>query len=343
METKELLEEAKLHYSTDTKPGISRKKSGDSFTYVTRDGQKITDEKELERIKKLGIPPAWERVWVCPSSKGHLQAVGYDSRGRKQYRYHPEWIKVSQESKYHKMIEFAKLLPRIRRQVNHDLNLPGMQREKVIATVVWLLENTLIRIGNKEYVEENKSYGLTTLKNRHVDVEGNTVKFEFKGKSGVYHKVKARSKRVANIIRHCQDLPGQQLFEYLDEEGKVQTIDSGDVNDYLKRITGEEVTAKDFRTWGGTITAAKLLDEVGLCESEKDRKKNVTQVVKEVASHLRNRPATCKKYYINPLIFDAYNKGLTLSKISVNPNDELYKEIEENDRGIICLINKISS
>jgi DNA topoisomerase I len=332
MSTEEMLEQAKLRYTSDDKPGYTRKIIGEQFVYFDTDGKKITDQATIDRINKLVIPPAYTKVWICPKKNGHLQATGYDKRGRKQYRYHPLWTVVSQEKKFSHLTEFAKYLPKIRGQVQKDLAKPGMPREKVLAAVVWLLENTLIRVGNEEYEKENKSYGLTTLKNKHTTVDNmNNIRFEFKGKSGVHHLVKIKSKKVASVIRKCRDLPGQDLFEYRDEKGEVQTVTSSDVNDYVKTISGIDITAKDFRTWGGTILAATAFNKCDICDDEKLSKQQIVETVKKVSSHLRNRPATCRKYYIHPAIIDAYTNGYVLSNIEEKIKKKKFQEIDGLD------------
>jgi DNA topoisomerase-1 len=340
MGTKELLEEAKLRYSSDKKPGITRKKNGDSFVYTTPDGNQVTDDSILERIKKLHIPPAWENVWICPSAKGHLQAVGFDKKKRKQYRYHDAWTTAAQQNKFESLLLFAQVLPKLRRHINEDMSLPKMPRKKVIATIVWLLENTLIRIGNEEYKDENDTLGLTTLEKKNVDIRKNILKFEFKGKSGVYHKVKIQSKRVTKIIRRCQGLPGQDLFEYVDEEGQIQSVNSTDVNNYLKDITGLEITAKEFRTWGGTISAAQFLNELGILTDEKELKKAMTEVVKKVASDLGNKPATSRKYYIHPYIFEAFINGHILSNLTIHPDPDkkIYDQLHDLEKKVVYLL-----
>lgn len=328
MTTEEILKEAHLRYSTDKKPGFTRKIIKDKFVYFDLEGKEITDQETIDRINKLVIPPAYKNVWICPHKNGYLQATGYDDRGRKQYRYHPNWITFSQQEKFAHMIDFGMHLPEIRKKIRKDLDLPGMPREKVIAAVVWLLENTLIRVGNEEYEKENKSFGLTTLKNRHVDTDDSSqIYFHFKGKSGVYHKVHFRNKRVASIIRQCKELPGQDLFEYKDDDGKIQTVSSSDVNDYLRDITGVDTTAKDFRTWGGTVLAADCFDKCGICDDEKLSKKNIVETIKKVSSHLRNRPATCKKYYIHPTIINAYSSGYVLSSLEEKMKQHTLEEI----------------
>lgn len=332
MATDELLEQAKLRYTSDDKPGFSRKKTGEKFQYFDREGKRITDEKTIERINKLAIPPAWSNVWICPYANGHLQATGYDSKKRKQYRYHPLWNEVSQQEKFRNLIEFAETLPRIRTQIREHLKLHGMPREKVTAAVVWLLENTLIRIGNEEYEKENKSYGLTTLKNRHASVvAGSKITFQFVGKSGVQHMVRIQSKRVAKIIRRCKEIPGQDLFRYFDDNKEIQTITSDQVNDYLQTITGQEITAKDFRTWGGTILAASMFDRLGISDDEELSRKNIVETVKRVARHLRNKPNTCRKYYIHPCVIDAYTDGHVISKLTKTLPKKRFRKIEGLD------------
>jgi DNA topoisomerase-1 len=305
---------AGLRYVSDDTPGIGRKRAGKGFSYVGIDGKPIRDREVLNRIKSLIIPPAWKQVWICPLSNGHLQATGFDARGRKQYRYHPDWAKIRSKTKFNRMILFSEALPLIRQQTERHLTLPGLPREKVLATVVQLLETTLIRVGNIEYAQENKSYGLTTMRNRHVDISGSTITFKFRGKSGVQHDIKISDRRIAKIVKRCQELPGHELFQYLDEQDQNQTINSEDVNSYLRQITGEEFTAKDFRTWSGTMLAAIELSELVPFESQSEAKKNVTKVIKNVAQQLGNRPATCRKYYVHPAIIDAYLTG-TLSSL----------------------------
>ncbi|HVZ11647.1 MAG TPA: DNA topoisomerase IB [Patescibacteria group bacterium] len=345
MTTDELLKEAKLRFSSDDRPGYSRKLNGDKFQYLDTNGNLIKDPDVIDRINKLAIPPAYTDVWICPSSNGYLQATGYDAKRRKQYRYHPLWNKASQEEKFDRLIEFAHHLPGIRQKMRSDLALDGIPRQKIIAAVVWLLENTLIRIGNQEYEKDNKSYGLTTLKKRHASIlAGNKVTFQFKGKSGVNHKVTFRNKRIASILRRCRDLPGQDLFEYYDEENNVQNISSDDVNEYLKSATDNDITAKDFRTWGGTVLAAVKFDREGIVDEENEVKKKIVETVKYVASHLRNKPNTCRKYYIHPSVIDAYQDGFVLSNLTEILNETRYRAIdglddEEND--VLKLIKKM--
>jgi DNA topoisomerase-1 len=298
-----------LRYVSDDKPGIQRKQVGEEFVYVDVNGKKVFDAEVLDRIKKLVIPPAWREVWICPLKNGHLQSTGRDAKGRKQYRYHPEWCRIRNQTKFDRMTRFGLALPSIRKQTDHDLKLKGLCREKVLATVVQLLEKTFIRVGNAEYAEKNRSFGLTTLRNRHIEISGTKLLFRFRGKSGVEHEIELGDRRLAGIVKRCRDLPGYELFQYLDEEGKRQTVDSKDVNDYLQEITGEDFTAKDFRTWAGTVEAFLELKEIGHFNSQTEAKKNVVQAVKNVAKRLGNRPATCRKYYIHPVVLDTYMEG----------------------------------
>jgi DNA topoisomerase-1 len=302
---------AGLRYVSDADPGIRRKRSGETFKYLGSDGDPVTDEETLQRIKSLVIPPAWNDVWICAMPRGHLQATGRDARGRKQYRYHPRWRAVRDAVKYDRMLEFAELLPRIRERTDADLQLPGLPREKVLAAVVRLLEETRIRVGNEEYRKENGSFGLTTLRNRHVEVIGSRVTFEFRGKSGKQHRVRITSLRLARIIKRCQELPGQELFRFRDEDGKVKGIESEDVNDYLREITGEDFTAKDFRTWAGTVLAARFFRETEPSDEEETRqtKKVVVRTIARVAAELGNTPAVCRKCYIHPAVITAYLDG----------------------------------
>jgi DNA topoisomerase-1 len=307
---------AGLRYVSDDRPGIRRKKRGKGFTYLDPQGQTVRDPKVLERIAKLVIPPAWTDVWICVQANGHLQATGRDARGRKQYRYHPEWRTVRDETKFGKMIVFGDALPKIRARADEDLSRRGLPREKVLAAVVKLLETTLIRVGNREYMKQNNSFGLTTLRDRHVEIEGSRLYFEFRGKSGKEHSVEIQDRRLARVVKQCRDLPGQTLFQYLDDDGVRQSITSEDVNSYLREITGQDFTAKDFRTWGGTVLALSALLEVGACESEKEANRAVVQVVKQVSGDLGNRPAICRKYYIHPQVIDTFVSGKLIEVLS---------------------------
>jgi DNA topoisomerase I len=298
--------EAGLQYVSDERTGYRRRAKGKHFEYLDTEGKPIRDEQRLLRIKRLAIPPAWTDVWICPSPNGHVQATGRDARGRKQYRYHDRWREVRDENKFDRLAVFAKALPKIRRRVAQDLKLPGLSRRKVLATIVRLLERTFIRVGNDEYARENKSFGLTTLKNRHVKVRGAKMRFRFRGKSGIQQEVDITDWRVAKIIAKCQDLPGQDLFQYLDDDGKVQDITSQDVNEYLRQITGENFTAKDFRTWGGTVLAAIALSKQEQFETKKEAKSNIKTAICAVAELLGNTPAVCRKCYVHPVIVEAY-------------------------------------
>ncbi len=306
---------AGLRYVSDAKPGIRREPVDDTFQYIGVDGKPIDDPKVLERIKSLGIPPAWTDVWICPNPKGHLQATGRDAKGRKQYRYHPRWREVRDETKYGRMIAFGQALPLIRERVEHDLKLPGLPREKVLATVVRLLETTLIRVGNAEYARDNRSYGLTTMRDRHVDISGSTVRFQFQGKSGKKHTIDVRDRQLARIVKRCRDIPGYELFQYIDENGQRQDVDSSDVNDYLREITGQDFTAKDFRTWAGTVLAALALQEFEACDSDTQAKKNIVQAIQNVSEQLGNTPAICRKCYVHPAVLDAYLEGTMLDTL----------------------------
>jgi DNA topoisomerase-1 len=300
---------AGLRYVSDEKPGLRRRRSGKGWTYLNPAGKVVGDAEDRARIRALAIPPAWTDVWICPRADGHIQATGRDARGRKQYRYHPEWRAVRDETKFGRMVAFAGALPAIRARIDADLSRRGMPRAKVLAAVVRLLELTLIRVGNDEYARDNDSYGLTTLRSDHVDVEGSVLRFRFRGKSGVAHELGVRDRRVARIVERCQDLPGEELFEYVDDEGEPHRVSSDDVNDYLREASGQDFTAKDFRTWGGTVLALFALRRMGPAEGAAEAKKNVVEAVKQVARALRNRPATCRKFYIHPAVPAAYVEG----------------------------------
>lgn len=300
---------AGLRYVSDDEPGIRRRKRGKGFTYQDPQGRTIRDAATLERVRKLAIPPAWTDVWICPRPNGHLQATGRDARGRKQYRYHAGWREVRDETKFGRMIAFGDALPKIRERIEHDMAQRGLGREKVLATVVKLLETTLIRVGNREYVKQNNSFGLTTLRDQHVDFEGSTLRFEFRGKSGKEHSVEVQDRRLARIVKQCRDLPGQKLFQYLDENKERQSVSSEDVNAYLRETTGEDFSAKDFRTWGGTVLALSALLEVGSYDSEREAGKAVVEAIKHVAGQLGNRPAICRKYYIHPVVIQSFLAG----------------------------------
>lgn len=314
--------EAGLRYVACSGPCIRRIRCGKAFRYLGPDGKPLRDAKHLERIRSLVIPPAWTNVSICPSPNGHLQAVGWDARGRKQYRYHARYREVRDQAKFSRMIAFGTVLAIIRRQVQRDLGRPGLPKQKVLATVVRLLETSFIRVGNDEYAKENDSFGLTTMRNRHVHIAGAKLIFHFRGKSGQDHSIELTDRRLAHIVKRCQDLPGYGLFEYVDRNGAVCAIDSADVNDYIHDIAGEEFTAKDFRTWAGTVLAVRELRAAGPARTERAVKKAVVTAVKSVARRLGNRPATCRKYYIHPAILDAYSNGSLFSTIAQGEQEE---------------------
>lgn len=334
-------EEAGLRYVSDDQPGIQRIRTADGFTYQDARGKAVTDAATLQRIKALAIPPAWQQVWICPRSNGHIQATGRDARGRKQYRYHARWRDVRDAAKYERLAAFGAALPRIRQQIDEDLKLRGLPRRKVLATVVKLLEETSIRIGNEEYRRENRSFGLTTMRDRHAHFDSHGVRFEFKGKSGKVHSVKVSDRRLARIVKQCQDIPGQELFQYLDEDGKRHAIESSDVNDYLKEISGSDFTAKDFRTWNGTVLAMRYLR---LCErpsSATAGKRLVSGAIKSVAQDLGNTPAVCRKAYIHPVVVNAYMDGALDPEagfVEPKPDDDLTSE----ERCVLTLIDEVA-
>jgi DNA topoisomerase I len=305
--------EVGLLYSSDKSPGIRRRVSGKGFAYSRAGRGSVRDAPTLLRIKRLAIPPAWTEVWICPHEKGHIQATGRDARGRKQYRYHSHWRQQRDENKFGRMPAFAEALPRIRRRVTRDLARAGMPREKVLATVVRLLEATLIRIGNDEYARQNDSYGLTTMRNRHARVNGSQIRFTFRGKSARKHEISVRDPRLARIVRHCQDLPGQELFAYEDADGKVHDVRSQDVNEYLRAISGDDFTAKDFRTWAGTVLTAIALRAFPVVARAGQAKKNVVSAIAAVAKVLGNTPAVCRRCYIHPEIVNSYLAGGTIA------------------------------
>jgi DNA topoisomerase-1 len=314
---------AHLRYVNDDMPGITRRRSGKGFSYRDPAGRPISDKETLQRIRSLAVPPAWTDVWICPDPRGHVQAVGRDARGRKQYRYHPRWRAVRDEAKYGRMLLFARVLPKIRERVEADLARPGLGRERVLAAIVRLLETTLARVGNTEYARENKSFGLTTLRSRHARVRGRKVVLDFRGKHGIRHHLEVSDSRLAKIVAKCQDLSGQELFQYVDETGERHVIDSQDVNDYLREASGEEVTAKDFRTWAATNLAAIALQEFEAVDSKAAAKKNVLRAIEAVAMMLGNTPAICRKCYIHPAIFDGYLDGSLSAALKARAEETL--------------------
>ena len=312
-----------LRYLTDASPGISRRRSGNGFTYLARDGTRLSDPVHLARIKSLAIPPAWQDVWICPFADGHIQATGRDSKGRKQYRYHARFREVRDGTKYEHLVLFANTLPAIRKIVGEHMAMRGLPRKKVLATVVHLLETTLIRVGNDDYAKQNKSYGLTTLKNRHVEVDGSEVRFRFTGKSGKQWSLRVRDRRIAKTIRACQELPGQELIQYVDDEGRPQDVTSTDVNAYLKEITGKDITAKDFRTWAGTVLAAMALSEMQSFDSAAQAKRNLRAAIEKVASRLGNTATICRKCYVHPEVLNSYVDGKLILQVKSEVEDEL--------------------
>lgn len=321
--------DAGLRYVSDSRPGIVRRRvrSG-SFRYFVATGQPLRDREQLERIRRLAIPPAWQNVWICPNASGHLQATGRDARGRKQYRYHADWRTIRDENKYDRIIAFGRALPKIRRRVARDLARRGLPREKVLATIVRLLEVALIRIGNDEYARNNRSYGLTTLQDRHAAIRADTVTFKFRGKSGQKHILDVRSRKLARIVKRCRDLPGYELFQYLDDSGTPIDVTSGDVNDYLRKISGADFTAKDFRTWAGTVLAARALQEFEKFTSSTQAKRNVLQAIEAVARMLGNTPAICRRCYVHPVVLDSYLDGTLVDQLKRRAERTLANELK---------------
>ena len=314
-----------LIYTSDAETaGITRKKTGKKYSYY-RDGEKIKDKDEITRINKLVIPPAWENVWICALDNGHLQATGFDLKKRKQYRYHPLWSALRNHTKFYRMLQFGYALPDIRLQVEKDLALRNFEKRKILALIVSLMQKTNIRIGNNAYEKLYGSFGLTTLKGKHVKVQGQKITFHFKGKKGVMHDIDLKSRRLSKMIQKCKDIPGRELFQYIDDEGNRHTVDSGMVNEYIKEISGEDFTAKDFRTWSGTVSALIAFKEIGYAETHTEYKKKVKEALEMVASHLGNTSTVCRKYYVHPLVINLYENN-TIKKYL----DELEK-IEEND------------
>ncbi len=332
---------AGLRYVTDDAAGIRREArppkvrssrfKTDQFRYLYADGKIVRESEVLNRINRLAIPPAWTDVWICPNPDGHLQATGRDDRKRKQHRYHPHWRELRDEVKYARMIAFARKLPHIRRRVKRDLRLPGLQRNKVLATVVRLLEVSLIRVGNEEYARENHSFGLTTMRDQHVRVRGDKLIFHFRGKSGKWHEVDVQDRRLAKIVRNCQELPGQELFQYVDEHGQRQKVSSEDVNEYLREISGEDFTAKDFRTWAGTILAAMALREFEEFDSQAQAKKNILRAIEQVAGRVGNTPAVCRKCYVHPDVINAYMDGTLIRTLKIKAENQLRKSLSKLD------------
>jgi len=334
---------AGLRYVSDRRPGIGRKRAGRGWSYVGLDGKPVRDRTELKRFASLSIPPAYTDVWISPHPNGHIQATGRDARGRKQYRYHPRWREARDDTKYGRMVVFAQALPALRATVEADLARPGLSRRKVLATVVRLLEVSLIRVGNEEYARTNESFGLTTMRDEHVDVAGSTVSFRFRGKSGKEHSVHVHDRRLARIVQRSQDLPGEELFQYVADDGEGQTIDSGDVNDYLREATGQDFTAKDFRTWAGTVLAARALQEFEGFDSEAQAKRNVVEAIEAVAERLGNTRAVCRTSYIHPAVLDAYLDGSLIHTLRQRAEAELaegLRDLEPEEAAVLAFLQQ---
>jgi len=337
----EAAEQAGLRYVSDDRAGYTREPNGKQFKYFDTEGKPIRDEERLLRIKRLAIPPAWTDVWICPSSNGHIQATGRDARRRKQYRYHDRWREVRDENKYDRMVGFARILPKIRKRVRRDVRRAGLPREKVLATVVQLLERTFIRVGNDEYARQNKSFGLTTMQDRHVQVKGTRLRFRFRGKSGRYRQVDFTDRRIARVISKLQDLPGQELFQFVDDAGEIHDITSQDVNEYLREISDEYFTAKDFRTWAGTVLAAMALHAQERFETKKEGKTNVRDSIAAVAEMLGNTPAICRKCYVHPAIIENYLQGNSLNGIKGSA-EERHVDLRASEAAVLKFLERRS-
>lgn len=331
---------AGLRYFSDQSPGLLRKRAGKGFAYYTADGQLVKDRETLRRIKALAIPPAWTEVWICPQADGHLQATGRDGKGRKQYRYHARWRSTRDENKYERLLEFGQLLPTIRQRTERDLALPGLSRPKVLATVVRLLETTLIRVGNEEYARANNSFGLTTMRDRHVKVNGSKIQFHFRGKSGVKHDIDLNDKQLARTVKRCRDLPGQELFQYLDDTGEAQSISSTEVNEYLREITGGDFTAKDFRTWAGTLLATLALREFNAFASVTEAKHNVVKAIENVAARLGNTPSVCRKCYVHPAVIETYLEGNLPEVLQQRAEQERNNKLPPEEAAVLALLQQ---
>lgn len=342
-DARDAAEAAGLRYVSDDEAGFTRRRAGRGFAYYDTSGKIIRDRPTLKRVRALAVPPAYRDVWICRNASGHIQATGRDEKGRKQYRYHAKWHKARDSAKYEHMLTFAEVLPAIRARTAEHMRLRSLKREKVLATVVHLLETTLIRVGNEDYARANKSYGLTTLRNRHVEIDGGELKFEFKGKSGRSWNLKIRDRRVAKVVKQCQELPGQQLFQYLDDEGERLAVTSSDVNDYLREISGAQITAKDFRTWAGTVLAAMALSEFESVDSAALAKRNVKAAIERVAARLGNTPTICRKCYVHPEVVQSYLDGQVLSAVKDEIDAELRDDLaflEPEEAALLALLRK---
>lgn len=334
---------AGLQYVTDRTPGFTRQRCGKGFRYLDAHGKCIRDACEIRRIRSLVIPPAWTKVWICPDAAGHLQAIGYDARGRKQYRYHAAYRTLRNLTKFHSMPEVARAIGTIRRRIQEDLALPGMPRQKILAALIRILDITGMRVGNEESATENKTFGLTTLRNHHVEIEGSTLLFHFTGKSGVKHELKITDRRLARIVHQCHDLPGQKLFEYIDESGEPRGVSSTDVNAYLSEISGRDVTAKDFRTWAGTVECAVALRDIGAFSSVTEAKRNIVAAIKSAAARLGNRVATCRTYYVHPAVTEGYLSGELLpvmNRESIPANDDAEASLSLEERAVLIVVTR---
>lgn len=343
MEPEACAKKAHLLYVNCDEPGYRRVGSGKKFRYLDVHGKPIRNAKTLGRIKSLVLPPAWKNVWICARAQGHLQATGIDARGRKQYRYHPKWSEVRGETKYEKLIHFGRKLPKIRSRIGADLKKPGLPKEKVLATIIRLLETSLIRVGNEEYARDNHSFGLTTMKVKHAEIHGQEIQFHFKGKSGVKHAIDVRDPRLAKIVKQCQDIPGHDLFQFLDSEKQSHPITSSDVNRYLHEIAGEEFTAKDFRTWAGTVLAAQALKEFETVDSNAQAKRNVVRAIESVAKKLGNTKAVCRKCYIHPAVLNCYLDGTLIQMLTKKIDGELrqhLKSLSPEEAAVLAFLHK---
>jgi DNA topoisomerase-1 len=346
IEARDAARDAGLRYVTDAEPGMSRQRAGRGFRYVAADGASIRDKDELARIKRLVIPPAWTDVWICSSPRGHLQATGRDAAGRKQYRYHARWRETRDETKYSRMIDFGHALPVIRQRVDVDLAGRALTREKVLAAVVSLLEQTMIRVGNEEYARANHSYGLTTLRDRHVALDGGTIRFHFRGKSGKEHEVNLQDHRLARIVKRCRELPGQTLFQYVDEDGTRHSIGSADVNDYLHQIAGDAFTAKDFRTWAGTLLTCQALICAEPSATKAEAQQQIVRVIDEVADQLGNTRAVCRRCYVHPAVLDAYLDGTLHTSFSPNGahgSNGARPRLTDDERALLKLLEGVTA
>lgn len=341
---KSQLKDENLRYFNDQNPGFFRHKVGKKFVYYDLKGSKIKDSKVIKRINSLVIPPAWREVWVSPLENSHLQATGIDDKNRKQYIYHPSWTKICQQNKFSKLVDFGLSLPKIRSKIRYEIGLPNLDKKKIISTIIWLLENTFIRIGNDEYSKENNSFGLTTLRNKHASVDGSEVVLRFIGKSGVAHKILINNPTIAKTIKKCIELPGYELFQYIDEDNKKHTVSSEDVNEFLKDVTQEDFTAKDFRTWGGTDICAVHFYEVGYPTDKKLLPKNINEAVKKVSSHLNNTVKVCRSYYIHPTVIETYQTNILVPHFSGYKNKKSPKPgLSWDEYALIKLLEKHST